>query len=42
MPKFHPLDFSSIQMFLLRSIMLAILTLIVSGNVIDDLNCKVF
>jgi len=38
----HPLDFYSMQMFLLRSIMVAILalTLIVSGNVIDDLNCK--
>jgi len=28
------------QMFLLRSIMLASLALLVSGNVIEDLNCK--
>ena len=28
------------QMFFLRSIMLASLALLVSGNVIEDLNCK--
>ena len=33
-------DYSLMQMLLLRSIVLAALTLLVSGNVLEDLNCK--
>ena len=40
MPLSSESDYSLMQMLLLRSIVLAGLTILVSGNVLEDLNCK--
>ena len=40
MPLSSESDYSLMQMLLLRSIVLASLTILVSGNVLEDLNCK--